>query len=249
AAGNPFWFNGKVPALGLNPALLTASRGGTYDGSKRLDSGLPIGKPTDFKLKFTKPGVYKYYCDVHPGMVGYVVVKSKGTRVPSARSDAKTLAKEEAGYFAGAKKLDRTNPRGPNVSLGASGANGLEVYAMFPGKLTVKNGTTVTFAMAKGTREVHTATFGPAAYLQALATAFGTQPVFPGDTVYSSDPPGSITLNPSSHGNGFANTGVLDRESSTPFPPSGKITFTAPGTYHFICLVHPFMKGTVVVKP
>jgi plastocyanin len=32
-------------------------------------------------------------------------------------------------------------------------------------------------------------------------------------------------------------------------PPSGKITFTAPGTYKFICLIHPFMHGTVVVTP
>src|SRR5581483_10542411 len=87
-AGNPFWFDGKVPALGFNPALFAPTGGSTYDGSKRAASGLPLnpkGKP--FRLKFTKAGVYKYFCDVHYGMVGYVVVKGKGQSIPSAAAD------------------------------------------------------------------------------------------------------------------------------------------------------------------
>ena len=54
-------------------------------------------------------------------------------------------------------------------------------------------------------------------------------------------------LDQTSHGNGFANTGVLDQDSPTPPASSATITFNAPGTYHFICLIHPFMHGTVVV--
>lgn len=248
AAGLPFWFNGKVPELGFNPALLPSSNGGTYNGSKRIDSGLPL-KPTDFKLKFTKPGVFKYFCDVHPGMVGFVVVKPKGQTIPTAKDDAKTLAKEQAAYVAGAKQLNKTTITGPNVSLGKAGANGLELFAMLPSKLTVANGTTVTFSMSKGTREVHTAAFGPSAYVNTLAQAFGSNVVFPGDSVYSSDPPGTVAESLTSHGNGFANTGVLDQDSTTPQPSSATIKFTQPGTYNFICLVHPFMHGTVVVTP
>ena len=249
AAGNPFWFNGHAPKIGFNPALLSASNGGTYDGSTRIESGLPVGKVSDFKLKFTKPGVYKYFCDVHRGMVGFVVVRKKGQAVPSARDDKKALAKQEAAYVAGSKKLIKTKVSGPNVSLGVVGAAGLEAYAMFPDKLSVKTGTTVTFAMAKNTRELHTATFGPKRYVDALANQFGNSPVFPGNAVYASDPPGTITETPTSHGNGFVNTGALDRDSTTPLPPSGRIKFTTPGTYNFICLLHPFMKGTVVVTP
>jgi plastocyanin len=248
AAGNPFWFNGKVPSLGFNPALLAGSKGGTYTGSKRVDSGLPLGKPADFKLKFTKPGVYKYFCDVHPGMIGYVVVKAKGQKIPTAVEDGMALVASEAAYVNGAKKLDKTKPAAGNVSVGASGANGLEVFAMFPSSLSVKAGTTVTFSMPSTTREVHTASFGPQAYLGGLAqSVVGPKPdqaVF-----YPSDPPGTITETPTSHGNGFANTGAMDRDKTTPLPSSGTIKFTTPGTYQYICLIHPFMHGTVVVSP
>jgi plastocyanin len=50
------------------------------------------------------------------------------------------------------------------------------------------------------------------------------------------------------HGNGFWNSGVLDGSSATPLPNSSKVTFGAPGTYNFYCLIHPFMKGSVVVQ-
>jgi plastocyanin len=249
AAGQPFWFNNVVPQLGFNPALFAASGGKTYNGSKAVESGLPLGKPKDFKLTFTKAGVYKYYCNVHHGMVGFVVVKPKGQKVPTAKQDATTLSATEKAYVTEAKGLDKTTPSGNNVSVGASGAGGAEVFAMFPAKLTVKTGSTVTFSMSAQSREVHTATFGPTAYVNALATAFANAPVFPGNAIYPSDPPAAISLNPTSHGNGFANVGAMDRDGGTPLASSGKITFTAPGTYNFICLVHPFMHGTVVVTP
>jgi len=32
-------------------------------------------------------------------------------------------------------------------------------------------------------------------------------------------------------------------------PTSRKVTFTTPGTYSYICLIHPFMTGRVTVTP
>jgi plastocyanin len=247
-AGNPFWFNGKLPSVGFNPSLFARIGAKSYDGSARADSGLPLspkGKP--FSLKFTKPGVYKYYCDVHYGMIGYVVVKKGGKAIPSAAADRKTLAKEQAAYVKEAKTVAKTKVSGNKVSIGASGHGGLEVFAMFPGKLTVKTGTTVTFSMSKDTRETHTASFGPVSYLKRLANSFGGPAPSP-IAAFPSDPPGTIQLNATSHGNGFANTGALDRDSGTPLTASGQIKFTQAGTYHFVCLIHPFMHGTVVVK-
>jgi plastocyanin len=248
AGGSPFWFNG-LPSLGLNPALFAPSGGPTYNGSSRADSGLPLNpKAKNFTLKFTKAGVYKYFCDVHPGMVGEVIVKKTGQKVPSAKADAATLAAEEAAYKKTAKKLTKTTVKGNNVSLGAEGPGGVTTFAFFPGTLQVKTGTTVKFSMPGGSREVHTASFGPSSYLTDLSNSVAGPAPNPA-ALYPSDPPGSITLNASSHGNGFASTGALDQDNGTPQKATSTIKFTQAGTYHFICLIHPFMHGTVVVTP
>ena len=247
AAGNPFWFNGKVPVLSFNTALFGASGPRAYNGTTRVDSGLPVGPPHDFKVKFLTPGTYKYFCDVHHGMDGEVIVKPKGAVVPSAQQDAATLRSEEQGYAAEAQRIDRTKVQKNRVSVGASGPGGLEVFAMFPGVLRIKAGTTVQFMMSKDSREVHTATFGPRSYVQPLGRSF-TSPAPSPAALYPSDPPGHIVLSSGSHGNGFANTGLMDRDATTPLPALGAITFTQAGTYRYVCLVHPFMRGTIIVK-
>lgn len=66
--------------------------------------------------------------------------------------------------------------------------------------------------------------------------------------LYPSSQHGPIEV-PGTHGNGFANSGGLDRGDDAPFRAQAKFTFTAPGTYHYVCLLHPFMQGTIVVTP
>ena len=240
-----------MPNIGFNPVLFGSSGGHTYNGSARIDSGLPLGPPRSFKVKFTKPGIYHYFCDVHYGMQGTVVVLAKSKHVPSAKQDTKTLKKVEAAYVANAILVDKTTAPANSVSLGASGPGGLEVFAMFPSSLQVKKNTTVTFFMSQKTRETHTATFGdtsPGGYVYNLAKTAFNSPVIDPRGAYPSDVPMPISLNKTSHGNGFANTGALDRDSTTPQQPSAQITFTQPGTYNFVCLIHPFMHGTIVVK-
>lgn len=246
AGGTPFWFNGKVPELSFNPQLFAPMGGKTYTGKARVDSGLPVGKPHNFTVRFLKVGTYKYFCDVHAGMHGFVVVKPRGARIPSSRQDAATLKAEERHYLAEAKQVAATKVSGNQVSLGASGPGGVEVFAMFPSTLRIKAGTTVKFSMSKDSREVHTATFGPVAYRAQLANSFAGPAPAPA-ALYPSDPPGSISLSPTSHGNGFANTGALDRDPTTPLAAFGAITFTTPGTYTYQCLIHTFMHGTIIV--
>jgi plastocyanin len=247
AAGNPFWFSGKLPNFGFNALLAAPSGGKVYTGSKRLDSGLPTG-PKPFIVKFNKPGVYKYFCDVHPGMIGYVVVKAKGKRIPSAKQDARALLRQQTVDVKSAIKLFKTTKIPANtVSLGISNKHGVELFAMFPSSLTVKAGTVVTFTMSKDSLETHTATFGPKGYLNALANGFGSpKPPIPGNAVYPSDPVKPIVLTATSHGNGFANTGALSK--GNPNGTSSTIQFNQAGTYHFICLIHPFMQGEIIVK-
>ncbi len=248
AAGNPFWFDGKVPNVGLNPALFAPGKATTYNGSQRWDSGLPLGKPHPFKLTFTKPGTYKYFCDVHPGMIGTVVVKPAGATIPTAKQDAAATVAQVTADVKAAAKVAKAKLPANTVSLGETAPGGVELFTMFPSTLTVKAGTVVTFQMSKHSFETHTATFGPQSYLNALAKGF-TGANFPAQGVYPSDPPGTITESLTAHGNGFANVGALDNNPATkPIPSSGKIDFTQAGTYHFICLIHPFMHGTIIVK-
>jgi plastocyanin len=249
AAGAPFWFNNIVPPLGFNPALGPRSKGKTYNGKARLDSGLPAGTaaPKPFNVKFTKPGTYRFFCDVHPGMVGTVVVKPAGKAIPSAKQDAAATTAQVTTEIKEAKKVAKTPLPADTVSLGQTGPGGLELFTMFPASLTVPANTTVTFQISKDSFETHTATFGPVPYLTSLANSF-TSPSISPIAAYPSAPPGTITESPTAHGNGFANVGALDQIPATPLPSSGKIDFTTPGTYQFVCLIHPFMHGTIIVK-
>lgn len=243
-AGNPFWFNGQ-PNLALNPTLFAPSGANTYDGRSRVDSGLPVGRPTAFKLTFTKPGTYAYYCDLHYGMRGIVVVMPRSAKIPTPAQETAEIAAEQSRDSRIARDLARTRVSG-GVSVGLSGKNSVEVLAMFPRTLNVRTGATVSFTMPTTTGELHTATFGPPDYLQPLSTSI-TNPTPTATVVYPSSQRGPIPV-PGTHGNGFANSGGLDRGDDSPFKAQTKFTFTAPGTYRYVCLLHPYMQGTIVVS-
>ena len=260
AAGNPFWFNGQ-PTLRFNPIVLKSLFGKSvsYTGAKRIESGAPLAnKIKPMTVKFTKAGTYTYFCDIHPGMKGSVKVVSKSSSVPSAASDKAAVKRQLAADQKTAAKLPKTIVPAGTVSVGGSGPGGVEYYGMLPGTVTVKTGSTLTFQMSAASYEDHTATFGPGnpedpkqsgTYLGKLAQTFNGPGPFDPIATYPSDPAGTpATLNPTSHGNGFWNSGVLDRTSATPLPPSGRVTFDTPGTYDFYCLIHPFMHGKVVVQ-
>ena len=91
---------------------------------------------------------------------------------------------------------------------------------MSPAYLTVPRGTTVKFQMSKGSYEAHTATFGPGdaekeptSYLGAIAASFAGPAPDP-RAVYPSELPGTTAVaEPALHGNGFWNSGVLDKAS------------------------------------
>lgn len=257
AAGSPFWFNGQ-PTLGFNP-LLTGSLYGkqtVYTGADRVESGLPL-RPNlkAFTVRFPKAGRYTYYCNIHIGMKGTVRVVSERHRIPSAKADAQALAAEIARDTKTAKALTHTTVAPGNISVGASGKGGVELYAMLPATQTVAVGTALKLSMSALTLEDHTTTFGPGdpehdpgSYLGRLAASFNS-PVFAPEAVYPSQPPGTTAgLSPTLHGNGFWNSGVMDASTATPLPSSNSVTFTTPGTYTFYCLIHPFMKGVVVVQ-
>lgn len=256
AAGAPFWFNGQ-PTFGFNPVLLQSNFGKTlrYTGAKAVNSGLPLAnKPKPMKVRFPRRGTFNYFCDVHPGMKGKVRVKRRSAAIPSRRADARAVARQVAKAVKAAKRLRKTEAPDNTVLLGAANRNGVEFFGMLPETLTVPLGTTVDFRMSQPSFEAHTATFGPGdplkepnSYLGQLAASFESPTLDPRAS-YPSEPPGTLASYSSTlHGNGFWNTGVLDAVQSPP-PPSGSVTFGQAGSFTFICLIHPFMKGTVIVQ-
>jgi len=128
----------------------------------------------------------------------------------------------------------------------------VEYFGMVPAALTVAKGTTVKFQMTKGTYETHTATFGPgdiedpSSYLGSIAASFESPSIDPRGA-YPSDT-SLVSLSPTTHGNGFFNSGALDVVKASPLPDSSSVKFDTPGTYKYYCLIHPFMVGTVSVQ-
>ena len=113
--------------------------------------------------------------------------------------------------------------------------------------------------MSPKTTEAHTISFGPADYLQAARPTASSgrtrsNPAGPaGGELARGVPERSAAEAPAgptgrSHGNGYLNTGVIDGDAATPpARPEAKVTFSKAGTYNYICLIHPDMKGSIVV--
>lgn len=256
AAGTAFWFNGQ-DALAFNPVLTMSGYGKAFTAPSvnRITSGLPFAaKPKPMVVTFKKAGVYSYVCDLHPGMAGTVKVLAAKAKVPNAAGVAKLVAAQIKSDAAVVPGLAKVPVAANTVSLGTE-KSGVHRYAFLPESLKVSPGTTVTFKMPAISAEAHTATFGPGdpgnekakSYLGDLAAGINA-PVFLGQSVYPSETPGTIaSLSPTLHGNGFWNSGILDAAAASPLPSSAQLKFDTPGTYTYYCLIHPFMKGEVVV--
>lgn len=260
AAGKDFWFNGQ-PQLILNPTLVAGTpSGGAYDGSTAVYSGAPLaeGPPKPWKVKLTKAGTYTYYCIIHPGMKGTVKVVPKGHGVAGAKADAAHVKAQLRKALKNLKKLDRRKaPKGNVVVAGPDLPSGEALARFTPANKTVKAGTEVTFTMADRTTETHSFTFAAKEKtLEDVAKVFiaplpdsGVPPMLglDGRAVYPSDAP-LPPYDGTNHGDGWFNTGVLDGDAKSPLPQSAKVTFAKAGTYKYICIIHPEMKGQVTVK-
>jgi plastocyanin len=257
AANAPFWFNGQ-DQLGFTRELGESGFGKrfTYDGSERVNSGLPLAeRPRPMTVRFDRRGSFTYLCNVHAGMKGRVRVRGDSSDAPTTREHNRAVTRQIARARTVARDLDELDAPANTFNVGAAGAGGVERLAFVPERLQVARGTTVTFRMSPRSYDVHTATSGPgdpenqpSSYLGQIAASF-QQPVFDQRGAYGSEPPGTVaSLSATLHGNGFWNTGVMDTTSATPLPRSGRVRLDTAGSYTFYCLIHPFMKGTVDVS-
>lgn len=254
-AGQPYWWSGITPQLNFNPAVAAPSGGTAVTGAKTVNSGAPQGRRPTFTVSFPKAGTYQVRCAVHPNMRGSVKVLPEDSPLKSAAQVRAAVKKEKAADAKAAASLVKTAPAKAGASdiiIGPGNAR-IDVFGFFPSTRTVPLNSTVTFRMG-GREEIHTATFGPQPFLDAVTKASfeGNGLAIGSEGAYPSDPPqaGPPAVTPTAHGNGFVSSGVLSDPGVIKGQPSSfTFRFSTPGTFQFECLVHSDMKGSIVVTP
>jgi plastocyanin len=256
AAGNPFYFNGLPKliynGLALAPFGPNAITPGVKASSGALSPSGPKAKPATITYSFPKPGTYRFYCTVHPGMKGTVVVTSGTPPKSPTQVTAEALQAENAAWAKTKAEAAAAKPPARTVYMGVGNLETILGY--FPSSLTVKAGTTVNF-VDRSPQEPHNAVFGPKKWVQGFASKTDVFPTGPGKPnqaapviPYGSDTKGEYSYDGTNHGNGFLATPVAASGGGLPLPRSWKVTFTKPGTYKYFCWIHgPDMSGTIVV--
>ncbi len=256
AAGTPFWFSNVTDVLGFTPSLLASNFGKSvaYNGRKQVLSGLPLApKVKPMTVRFTKAGTYVYHCNIHPGMTGKVTVKKARAAIPSAKADRKAVKRQANKAIATAKTLAARQGAGEHGRRRRRRQGRRRALRDGPGDAVGRRRTARQVphdrpARARSTRRPS----APARRTSRRATWARSRPASTPcrSTAARSTraTPGRRASRPTLHGNGFWNTGAMDNSSATVLPSSMSVTFGAPGTYQFFCLVHPFMHGTISVK-
>jgi plastocyanin len=257
ASGAGFWFD-TLPKLTYNVPAFAPFGGTVVDGSQPVSSGVLApgedGKPATITYTFPKAGTYQLLCLIHPGQTLTVVVKPKQAKVALPAAVAEQARKETLAAWAKAGVLAKSKPPANTVYAGVGGKTTL--LAFLPAKLTVKAGTTVRF-VNRSPSEPHNVAFGPVGYLEQFMkdTDFvPTGPAAPNQLspalVYGTEAGGRYVYDGANHGNGFLATPLTDTLAGTPLADSAEITFTKPGLYRYICLLHgSHMAGEIVVTP
>ncbi len=231
----------------------------TYDGTGYFNSGLPPqpGQPFDWSLTFTKPGAYEYACLVHPNMKGYVVVEPAGTVVPPQEEVTAQGQREAQAYIAAAAaasaQQQATREPGPGgntrwtVTMDVPNDPHTAVQRFFPQSLTIQAGDTVRWVNPALT-EPHTVTFRAGA---AREPEFLPRPQPSGPPILAANPRVLAPVAPPGpyDGTTYVNSGFLG--AGFPFGLEFSLTFSTPGTYPYVCVLHEDlgMTGFVIVTP
>ena len=124
----------------------------------------------------------------------------------------------------------------------------IAVNAFTPNPLAINVGDTVRFHF----RGFHTVTFlggQPAPRFEVPGPEAGTLMLNP-EVFFPSVPPGTTSV--TYDGTGYLNSGVPaeDEEGASEGPPPPfAVTFTAAGSYSYVCVIHPGMVARLVVEP
>jgi plastocyanin len=249
ADGQPFYFDG-MQAFSYNLEHFGPVGPKTISGKTPASAGAIFAtgpkKPGKATFTFPKAGAFKLICNLHPGMQMNIVVKPQGATVPTPDEvEVKAKAEMDAAWSQ-AKALAATKAPKNTVIMGIDGKKApggrLTILDFLPALTTVKAGTTVNFVV-KAPSEIHNVALGPLKYIEKFQKQTDLFPAGPGSKnqvtpplVYGTDPKGTA-FDGQNHGNGFYTTPIADGLRGGP-PNAMRVTFTSPGKYHFICLIH-----------
>jgi plastocyanin len=210
----------------FNPAELFPQGGTNYDGTSYYNSGLlsNIAVPgfptaTSYSLTFPSQGDFTYWCLVHGmAMKGTVHVQAAGSAYPHTQADYdKSSRAQERSILRDGRQLTASlAAQSSNHLVLAGGDDGIAMVMRFVRpSVTVHVGETVVFSNT-GMGAPHTVTFG-------------TEPA----NIFA--PSGD----PTHFSGGDLNSGIIPANAG-PFS-SFAVTFTAAGTFTYICALHDFM--------
>ena len=260
----PNGFCAFVGCPNLPPPGIT-SDGSSFDGSLCVSSG-PSTTSLTYTVNFPTPGNFKLVCLVHARMTGTIHVLPLSEKPPYDQSfydrqadSAERDLLSDAARLEGRGEADanQISPQEVTAGIAAILANGggsqTATVMRFLGATTIiRVGDTVEWTNLTPA-VVHTITFGGEPG-NAIPPFFG-----PGVTV-TQDSDGvtrAIINSPAESANsGFI--GAPNQETPNqpqvpldfPFATRFRVTFTAPGTFTYICSLHDDlgMKGTVIVN-
>jgi len=241
--------------------------GAGFNGSSCVNSGILGQGPVNlgpviqtYSVSFPSTGNFKLVCLVHADMTSTIHVLAPAAQLPHDQAfyDAEAvrqgaiLVSETSSLRGFANSDDENAGNPPQVTTGqgaivatGAGSQTASLMRFLQDVLVVRVGDTVEWTNHDPTTP-HTVTFG-------------TEPADPR--------PASLNVSSTSDGarqtiissiNESANSGLLqaapqDRPGLAQSPPGVtrfRVTFTAPGTFHYICALHDDlgMKGTVIVQ-
>ena len=249
--------------VAYNPEAVYPTGGPGYDGTGVVGSGVVIfdaeaGPELTYSLTFTQAGTYDYVCMIHPAMTGTVTVLSAETLNPFDQDFWDLVAASEKDTFI--NEVQSLEPGPPEVKLTPSGA---KEFTLFTGisseqadlmhfhepEITISTGDTVTWSWEMSTAG-HTVSFVPTG--QPTPEFLVPEPGGPGQPLLAFNP---VVVSPAggdtSTGEGFFSSGIRFNPALVPPGSLGSysLTFTQPGTYNYLCLIHgpQGMQGTVIV--
>jgi plastocyanin len=213
------------------PPSAPAYNGNGFWNSGWISQAIP-GAPNSATLKLSSsiaPGDYRFICLLHPLMAGTVKVVAKDSErlSPAAVRASADAAATQA--VAAAQRLKPPSAASGTVSAGW-GDNVVAVMGFDPSPMAVKAGDTVTWKPGSP-YEPHTVTFESP--FKSPGEEGATLPLgVPSGGTYTS---------------GATSSGIFGPKPY-PFPAdSFSLKFTKAGTYDYVCVLHPGMKGTVTV--